>query len=212
MVRAIGMLTLTCFCVLAGARPPLAKDLPEAGRVKAVFDGDTILLESGERVRYLGIDAPEVGHHGQDSECYGDQARAANSDWVLHRTVRLEYDRETRDQYGRLLAYVWLADGVCVNLALLRDGYAWLFRPPIGFARHGEFLETQREALRLHRGMWGACSYREESLYIGNRRSEIFHRPGCRSGKKTPRKHRIQWQSRWQALEQGYRPCRRCQP
>jgi micrococcal nuclease len=206
------VLGLAAWWVALGADLLYAEKLPETGRVKAVFDGDTVLLESGERVRYLGMDAPEVAHKGEASDCYGDQARAANSRLVLHRMVRLEYDRELRDGYGRILAYVWLADGTCVNMALLRGGFAWLQEPPRGFKHRGEFLDAQREALRQRSGMWSACSFGVEPYYAGNRSSLIFHRPGCRFGKKMPRRHRVQWESRWQALEQGYRPCRRCKP
>ena len=198
--------------VAFGAVLVYAENLPKTGRVTAVFDGDTVLLESGKRVRYLGIDAPEVAHRGEVSDCYGDQSRAANSRLVLHRMVRLEYDRESRDPYGRILAYVWLADGTCVNAALLRGGFAWLQEPPKGFKHRGDFLDAQREALRQRSGMWSACSFGVEPSYPGNRSSLIFHRPGCRFGKKMPRRHRVQWESRWQALEQGYRPCRRCKP
>jgi micrococcal nuclease len=212
LVRTIRLLGMALLCVAFWVHPVCGDDLPNSGRVKAVFDGDTVLLESGERVRYLGIDAPEVAHKRKRGDCYGDQARAANSNWVLHQTVRLEYDRETRDGYGRLLAYVWLADGACINAALLRGGFAWLMDPPMGLKRHHEFLEAQREALSVRRGMWSACSFGEEPFYPGNRRSEIFHRPGCPQGQKVPRKHQVKWESRWPALEQGYRPCRRCKP
>jgi micrococcal nuclease len=202
----------TAWWVAFGGNLAYAENLPKTGRVKAVFDGDTILLESGERVRYLGIDAPEVAHKGEVSDCYGDQARAANSGFVLHQVVRLEYDRESRDGYGRILAYVWLADGTCVNVALLRGGFAWLLELPKGFKHRVEFLEAQREALRQRSGMWSACSFGVEPFYPGNRSSLIFHRPNCRFGQKMPRGHRVRWENRWQALEQGYRPCRRCKP
>jgi micrococcal nuclease len=205
-------LGITLFWVAVSVHSLDAAALPRTARVKAVLDGDTIVLESGERVRYLGIDAPEVSHRDQPGDCYGDEALIANRNWVLHRQVRLEYDREKRDGYGRLLAYVLLEDETCVNAALLRGGFAWLLVPPAGIRRHAELGEAQREALRDRRGMWSACSYREEGSYLGNHRSQVFHRPDCPFAQKIPRGYRATWANRWEALEHGYRPCRRCKP
>jgi micrococcal nuclease len=64
----------------------------------------------------------------------------------------------------------------------------------------------------MRRGMWGACAYETESFYVGNPRTQVFHRPKCPLGQKVPRYRRVKWGDRWQALEQGYRPCRRCKP
>lgn len=191
---------------------PDAAGLPKVARVKLVLDGDSIVLDSGEHIRYLGIDAPELPHGGEPGDCYGEQARDANRNWVLRRTIRLEYDREKRDGYGRLLAYVWLEDGTCVNEALLRAGYAWLLIPAEGIRRHAEFREAQREALDQRRGMWAACNFQEEPAYVGNHYSRIFHRPDCPWGQEIPHRHQVKWATRWQALEQDYRPCRRCKP
>lgn len=90
---------------------------PGEYRVARVLDGDTIELEHGERVRYLGIDAPE------NSERWGTVAYETNQDLVEGRTVRLELDRPTRDQYGRTLGYIWVGD-VMVNERLVDDGLA----------------------------------------------------------------------------------------
>jgi micrococcal nuclease len=192
--------------------PPAAHSLPRAGWVKAVFDGDTILLDSGDKVRYLGIDAPEVAHEGTPAGCCGEEARETNRRWVLHQQVTLQYDRETRDQYGRLLAYVYLPDGTCINAALLRAGLAWVCRFGEGFGRFQEFLSYQREALHQRKGLWGSCPVREEPDYLGNRRSWIFHRPSCPMGKRIPRRNLDRPPTRREALEAGYRPCRICMP
>lgn len=196
-----------CFPSSGWSGPP-----PSEGKVAAVFDGDTIQLETGERIRYLGIDAPEVAHGRDSADCYAYEAKTANSQWVLNKRVVLRYDRETRDSHGRLLAYVFLPDGRCVNEDLLRGGFAWVFRPSEGFLRWKEFVSCQRDALRSHRGMWGSCSRESAPSYVGNRQSFVFHRPDCPFGKLTAKKNRVIFSTRVGGLEEGFSPCRRCKP
>jgi micrococcal nuclease len=124
--------------------------------VDRVIDGDTIVLTTGERVRYLNIDANEITN-GHD-DCYGEQARRLNESLVGGQEVDLAFDQECTDVYGRLLAYVTVA-GREVNSLLVERGYACsLYIPPDGSARRVEFqtLEAQAEAAKA--GMWGACS------------------------------------------------------
>ena len=175
-------------------------------------DGDTIILESGERIRYLGIDAPEVAHDRVKADCFGEQAKELNSDLVLHQRVSLRYDREVIDPYGRFLAYVILPDGRCANLEMLRAGCACVFRTAQGFSRFEEFLSQQREALHKRKGLWGECSVTPAKSCLGNRGSYVFHRPECALGKKIAAESRITFADRWAGLEQGYRPCRYCKP
>jgi micrococcal nuclease len=186
--------------------------LPSSGKVVSVFDGDTILLDTGEKVRYLGIDAPEVAHEDHPAECYGTKAKKANGKWVFNKRVTLRYDREKKDRYGRLLAYVFSPEGKCVNEEMLRAGYAFVFKISKGFERFKSFLSIQRGAMRNRRGMWGACTVKLEDHYRGNRNSFIFHRPECPFGKRTSKKNRIRFETRESAFEEGYRPCRRCKP
>lgn len=93
-----------------------------------IIDGDTIVVQSGtdtESVRLIGIDTPEVAHHGQSDECYGPEAAARLAELVpVGSTVRLARDVEARDAYDRLLAYVFTLDGDLVNVRLAAEGYA----------------------------------------------------------------------------------------
>ncbi len=127
----------------------------ETGVVERVIDGDTIVLTSGTKIRYLLIDAPETtdGHHG----CYGDNATRFNSDLVLGKTIELAYDAQCDDVYGRTLAYVSV-DGRDVNALMVQRGYACVLHiPPDGDARAAEFSGYQDEARAAGRGLWGAC-------------------------------------------------------
>jgi micrococcal nuclease len=123
--------------------------------VTRVIDGDTIELESGVRVRYLLVNAPETTN-GHD-DCYGQNAAQFNSDLVLNKTVHLSYDEQCTDQYGRSLAYVTV-DGQEVNSLLVQRGYACvLYIPPDGAARADEFMALQLDAKNARRGLWNAC-------------------------------------------------------
>ena len=147
-------------CVLTGASAP-----PDQGRVRRVIDGDTIEHADGRLVRYIGIDTPEarrkVGDRWvTDPKPFAKAATAANRRLVAGKVVRLEYDVQTHDRYGRLLAYVYVSTGpggeVMVNAQLLREGYAQLLTIPPN-VRHVESLrQIAEEARRQRRGLWGA--------------------------------------------------------
>lgn len=195
-------------CSFASSEPTL----PSSGIVVAVFDGDTLSLHTGERVRYLGIDAPEVAHPEAPADCYGEEARRFNRELVLHKMVYLRYDQVKTDSHGRLLAYVFTADGRCVNAEMLINGYALIFRSEEGFEKFSEFLAHQRRAIRERRGMWGQCTVKPSNYYLGNRRSHVFHRPDCSYGRTTGVRNRIRFETRNAALEEAFSPCRRCRP
>ena len=128
---------------------------PRTGVVAEVIDGDTVRLETGEKVRYLMIDTPEItnGHN----DCYGAEAKKFNADYVLGQEVDLTYDVECKDKYGRLLAYVEVPDGE-MNSLLIARGYAcMLYLPPNGEDREIEFRDLQRSAKDQKLGLWGAC-------------------------------------------------------
>lgn len=128
---------------------------PESSVVRRVIDGDTIELESGERVRYLLVDTPEsTGGH---SECFGPQAFELNRSLVEGRRVSLSYGPECRDRYDRLLAFVSIA-GREVNSLLVAEGYACVLHiSPNGDDRAQEFDRLQSAARRQSVGLWGAC-------------------------------------------------------
>jgi len=125
---------------------------PSSGRAAWVVDGDTAVLVGGEKVRYLGIDTPERG------EPFYNEAKERNKALVGSRSVRLEVCRETpRDNYGRLLAYVY-ADGVDVGATLLREGLARpLVIPPCGLPKAAEFAQAADIAVAKGIGVWSVA-------------------------------------------------------
>ena len=135
-------------------------------RVLRVIDGDTIEVSiegAEEDVRYIGVDTPETVKPGAPVDCFGPQASAANHRLVEGRTVRLVFDRELRDAYGRLLAYVYArAPGQAgeprfVNAALVRAGYARTLEIAPNTAHAAELRSLEARAGRAGRGLWGAC-------------------------------------------------------
>jgi micrococcal nuclease len=127
-------------------------------RVVRVVDGDTIKVNLDGQVysvRYIGIDTPETVHPDKPIEWMGPEASEANKRLVEGRTVYLEKDVSEVDQYGRLLRYVYLADGTFVNAELVRLGYAQVSTFPPDVRYQDLFLEKQREAREAERGLWG---------------------------------------------------------
>ena len=128
-------------------------------RVERVVDGDTIVVRidgRSERVRYIGVDTPESVKPGVRVQCFAKAAAAENRRLVLGRSVRLEYDAEARDRYGRLLAYVW-RDDVLVNAELVRLGYGKPLEIAPNLAHAAELRRLAADARRAHRGLWSRC-------------------------------------------------------
>jgi len=118
--------------------------------VVRVIDGDTVVLENGERMRLIGIDAPE------DGACYYDISAERLSELVLGRSVAWEPGVNERDRFGRLLGY--LHDGsTFVNLLLVERGLAAAYPYPPDMVYAAQFAETEGRAREAKRGLWGQC-------------------------------------------------------
>lgn len=120
-------------------------------RVDRVIDGDTIMVSGRQRVRYVGVNTPEVG---DDPQYFGPEAAIFNEQLVEGRKVYLEKDVSEKDRFGRLLRFVY-AGGILVNAELVREGYARAkVYPPD--TRHAQcFAALEREAREGKRGIWG---------------------------------------------------------
>ena len=147
-VSAIAMPVL-----LAAVLPVLAPPAAEAQRVERVVDGDTIVVEGVGRVRLIGVDTPETVSPRRPVEFFGREASAFTKRLLEGRRVRLEYDRERTDRYGRTLAYVHLADGTFANAEIIRRGYGHAYtRFPFRYL--DRFRRLEREARSAGRGLW----------------------------------------------------------
>ncbi|WP_426756630.1 thermonuclease family protein [Myxococcus sp. Y35] len=148
-------LVLACALVACGGETEPSCG-PSSSRVVEVLDGDTVVLEGGERVRYLLADTPE--RTGAGGECFGPEAHAFNRGLVEGRQVTLTYGEACEDRFGRLLAYVSVG-GREVNTLLVERGHACVLHvPPAGSLRRAEFEALEAQARLARRGIWGACA------------------------------------------------------
>lgn len=178
-------------------------------RIKRVNDGDTITLTDGWLVRYIGVDTPEIDYEKRRAEAFAYQARDLNRDLLKAGKVRLEFDRQKKDRYGRLLAYVFLKDGTFVNATLLKQGYGFCLPTGKNNRYRSKLLEAQRAAMSAKRGIWKNWQEMGKG-YIGNRRSLRLHLKTCPSAARISRTNRVYFKTSWEALWQGYAPARGC--
>lgn len=163
--------------------------------VQRVIDGDTIELEGGETVRYIGIDTPETKHPDKGVECFGEEAYQANSKLLENKYVTLAKDVSETDKYDRLLRYVYL-DDLMVNEYLVREGFARASSYPPDVKYQDRFSAAEREAREANRGLWNsnACKVQGVQFNIqpspsgdctikGNisfeSKDKIYHLPSC---------------------------------
>ena len=121
-----------------------------------VVDGDTIDVEidgKEEKVRFLLVDTPETVHPTKPVQAYGREASDYTKEQLEGKTVELEFDQETRDRYGRLLAYVYI-NGEMINEKLLEKGYARVTVYDPNDKYESEFRSIQDQAVENHLGIW----------------------------------------------------------
>ena len=153
-----------------------------------VIDGDTIELQNGQKVRYIGIDTPELTG---TNECYGLEAKDFNATLVENKKVRLEKDVSETDKYERLLRYVYV-DTVFVNAQLVQNGFANATSYPPDIKYQQQFLNLERQARENNKGLWASCTKKQTTdttllptgcnikgniSYTTN--EKIYHFPGC---------------------------------
>lgn len=207
--------------------------------VTNVVDGDTadVMFADGttERVRFIGVDTPEST---TEHEPYGEQASAYTKARLSNVAVLIETDVGTRDQYGRLLAYIWLSMPADLSDAEIRtkmfnaklaiDGYAqqMTIQPNAKYA--GYFTKYVTEARDASRGLWDpalvapvvqapapapAPAPTEPAVsYIGNRNTHKFHYSDCGSVGQMNPSNKVALSSREAAISAGYVPCKNCDP
>lgn len=175
---------------------PRAADAAEPAEtvITRVIDGDTVELADGRKIRYIGIDAPEMSKH----DCFASEAKLANERLVLNRAVRLERDITDTDRFGRLLRYVYVGD-TFVNLQLVADGFAQVLTYPPDVRENEQLRTATAVARQANRGLWGGCSIAPSSPppaetpptgcsikgNINAKGEKIYHLPGCGSYEKT---------------------------
>lgn len=153
------VLFLSCSCKPAPETSYAYDDTQSYFEVKKVVDGDTFWVDDGSakgmKIRLIGIDAPEsrksfkkqVGYYGKESRAY-------LTNLLKGKKVKLEFDVDTLDQYGRTLAYAYTENGIFVNAELLKNGFAIIMTitPNVKYAE--EFYKIQQKARQTKKGLW----------------------------------------------------------
>ena len=138
--------------------------------VQRVLDGDTFKTTKGEKIRLLGINTPGIRHDTSPAQAFGKQAKDALIALIAGKQVRLTFDKEKKDKYGRTLAHVYLRNGLWVNASLVEQGFAhvYTFVPNISAAK--KLLVLERQAIAAKRNMWGHkrwCVLTTKQLHTG---------------------------------------------
>jgi endonuclease YncB( thermonuclease family) len=161
-----GRLLLIPLLCLATAGKVLAANCPaertsERVRVVHVYDGDTIKLVDGRRLRLIGINAPEIRDDASRSQALAEKARSALRMLLdrYNRTLNLQYGRQNRDHYGRLLAHAFLDDGTNVAVRLLQQGMATALVVPPNTWGHDCYASVEAAARAEQRGLWALPDY-----------------------------------------------------
>lgn len=215
-----------CVIILAGAAAPAS-----ALMVTRVVDGDTLVLDSGEKVRLIGVDTPETKHPLKPVEVFGAEAYDFTRSQIEGEEVRLEYDWEKEDKYGRLLAYVYRKkDDFFLNAEIIKQGFgfAYTYSP---FKHLAEFRSHEKKAREGGVGLWKAALPRpapaaepapairsgdgEEAPlleYVGSLKSRRYHDPSCPWVKRIKAPNLIAFDGAGDAANHHYTPCALCQP
>lgn len=137
--------------------------------VDHVVDGDTLVLSDRETVRLIGIDTPELHHPSRPVEYYATEAKEFVEHKLKNHQVKLEFGKEKRDKYNRLLAYVYLSDGTFLNAEIIKQGYGFAYtRFPFEFS--DEFVKYENEASQAKRGIWAGEGANELKWIISQKR------------------------------------------
>lgn len=169
--RKLRFLTHTLLLCTAAAGAALAECGPpprsaETADIRHVHDGDTLILEDKRKLRLLGYNAPEIAHRERPAEPLGTEARERLAQWIEQsgQRIRLQYDTELKDRYGRVLAHAFLADGRNLAELMLQSGLATgLIIPPN--LRHADcYGEAEQQARARRQGIWELPSYQPADL------------------------------------------------
>jgi len=164
--------------VLASACP--AEHINERVQVVHVYDGDTVKLTDGRRLRFIGIDTPELGGKDKSDQPFARKARAALLDRLNsnNRTLQLQYGQEHQDHYGRLLAHAFLETGENIVIPLLQQGLATTLLVPPNTWGAGCYQHQENKARSEGRGLWSLQDYQSQealTLPLGTRGFRVVH-------------------------------------
>lgn len=201
-------------------------DFPKYNVVRVV-DGDTLVISYNgvdEKLRLIGVDTPESVHPDKSKNTeFGNTVSSYSKSQLEGKSVGIEFDVQERDQYGRLLAYIYIGNKM-YNKTLLSKGYASVSTYPPNVKYVDEFTKLQKDARENQVGMWapgfkntstassGNSSTTSSGKYKGHIKNKKFHISGCRYGEMISEQNLIIFTSRDLAINEGYAACKVCNP
>ena len=166
-IREIGPVSLPSFpdATRLSPSPAVLPDTSEMVTIVRVIDGDTIELEDGRKLRYIGVDTPETVDPRRSVQCFGNEASERNKELVLGKTVRLEKDVSETDSFGRLLRYVYL-DTTMINELLVREGFARAISYPPDVKYQHILQNAEQKAREEKKGLWQGCENQSATFQL----------------------------------------------
>lgn len=189
---------------------PVYGSLPQGAEkvcVRNVYDGDTLTLVDERRVRFLGIDTPEL----KQKQPFAQEAKAYTKNLCDKQEIWISYEpgHEKKDHYGRLLCFVWVSQGqgyLCVNEGIVREGLGTSYTPRKDAKLHNwdKLIALQNQARAAKRGLWSTF---KDFLVYKTANGSAYHKKDCSHLSRS--KNLIQLKAS-EALTQGLHPCRTC--
>lgn len=202
-------LVFVAVCILSGS----VEGEEITARVRWVVDGDTVILDTGQTVRLMGINAPELSRDDQPGQYFAQQARQQALELMHGLEVQVRTIRT--DRFQRLVGTVHLGDGTSVNKALVQGGAAFVSAYTDQEQRDvAGLVDMQRRAMKERVGFWGTILSLSEASgpFAGNRRSRRFHSQDCAFGQAIHDRNQRSFFNLEQAFRAGFAPGRCCTP
>mmetsp|Transcript_26932 Transcript_26932/g.41248 ORF Transcript_26932/g.41248 Transcript_26932/m.41248 type:complete len:236 (-) Transcript_26932:192-899(-) len=181
----------------------------ETHRVRNVYDGDTLTLVDERRVRFLGIDTPEI----KEKQPFAQEAKKYTADLCNKKEIYLTYEPngDKEDHYGRLLAFVWARAGdgqgyICVNEGIVAEGLARVYLPRKDSKLHNlnKMIKLQNDARINQRGLWSTFT---DYDVVTTANGSAFHKINC---KHLSNVRNFNHMKASEAMSKGLHPCRTC--
>ncbi|HAA83816.1 MAG: Nuclease (SNase domain-containing protein) [Thermodesulfobacterium commune] len=196
---------------LAGCKKDKEERLSEnTVKVVRALDGDTVLLHNGEKLRYAGVDTPELNRGKRlPPQPFAEEAYRLNRQLTEGKVFRVEFALKERDRYGRLLGDLYFENGTSVSEILVKEGLALVCYFPGSAEAYHKLLPLQAEVVKKRKGFFSLIDKQPQGVvYVGNKQSKRFHHPDCPETKKIKKK--VYFKSLEEAFLKGYCPSREC--
>ena len=180
--------------------------------VQEVLTGDTIRLEGGKTLKYIGLSSPPLQSIIPLVRQYGAEALEFNKQLLSGKKILVEWDSQIRDTRNNFLGYVFLEDGTFVNKEILKAGHARAVVTPPNLRYASFFRKSELEARRSKKGIWEKEPENPylKSEYIGEKNTKLYYLPNSPELERIPQANLVKFDSRVAAKAAGYRACPTC--